>query len=113
MLVTNEIFINSVLSTANKSAKQILQQDSSLQTPTLRRPAVGSQKNKRGKAGAQFSHLHYVLLRDIREGAPREKKKKRSDSTSKAVGLWKQSCTRLYKEVSKQEGFLRDCVEQY
>lgn len=36
------------------------------------------------------------------EGAPR-RKKKRNDSTSKAVGLWKQSCTRLYKEVRKQE----------
>lgn len=59
MLVTNEIFINSVLSTANKSAKQILQQDSGLQAPKLQRPAVGSQENKRGKASSVTSTMSF------------------------------------------------------
>lgn len=51
MLVTNEIFINSVLSTANKSAKQILQQESSLQTPNHKDQLEGLRKET-GKTGA-------------------------------------------------------------
>lgn len=29
----------------------------------------------------------------------------------KLLGCGSRACTRLYKEVSKQEGFSRDCVE--
>lgn len=75
MLVTNEIFINSVLSTANKSAKQILQQDSGLQAPKLQRPAVGSQENKRGKASSVTSTMSFpgISWKELQE----EKKKKK------------------------------------
>lgn len=82
-----------------------------MQAPKLQRPAVGSQESKRGKASSVTSTMSFprISWKELQE----EKKKERNDSTSKAVGLWKQSCTRLYKEVRKQEGFSRDCVEQY
>lgn len=69
MLVTNEIFINSVLSTANKSAKQILQQESSLQTPNHKDQLEGVRKET-GKTGTQFGLFPRVLPQDIMERAP-------------------------------------------